>query len=85
MARTQSILYVLNGHGYHFLFSLFMSLIHTRLDTATGSILDRDGTSRNVLDSLSDARPVTECDEGNVLVLTPGNKVYKMSLIRNQY
>jgi hypothetical protein len=58
-----------------------VSLIHTRLDTATGSILDRDGTSRNVLDSLSDARPVTESDKGNVLVLAPGNKIYKVLFI----
>lgn len=47
------------------------------LDAAAGGILDSYGTSHNILNSLGDAGPVTECNEGDLLVLTPGDKVYK--------
>jgi hypothetical protein len=49
------------------------------LNAATGSILDRNGASRNVLDGLSDTGPITECDKGNVFILTPGDEIYRGS------
>lgn len=49
------------------------------LNTAAGSILDRYGASRNILDGLSNARPITESDEGNILVLAPSDEIYRVS------
>jgi hypothetical protein len=46
------------------------------LDAAASGILDSYGTSHNILDSLGDARPVTERNERDLLFLTPGDKVY---------
>lgn len=51
-----------------------------KLDAAAGGFLHGNVASDNVLDSLTDARPVTESDKRDLGVLAPRNKIYETTL-----